>query len=1297
MNAMEISPDLELAFDVGHSSIGWAVLQRAAATPPATPSADDPALSVNLLGCGAVIFRADDCLASDRRTYRRQRRHIRSTRQRIKRLKLLLGHLGSLTPPQLDQPGCAWPWQLAARVLQGGRLLTWPELWDVLRWYAHNRGYDGNRRWSGAGAAASDNSDSDDAALDNILNDASATEDEKDDAKKVKEAKSIMRKFGVRTMAETFCAVCGIDPLGDKRSCNLPGEKRPKGMNAAFPRATVEGEVRRILQAHFGKLPQVNADLERSLLGRDNRDALAWQAIPHPGLKLPNRYQGGLLFGQLVPRFDNRIIAQCPITFAEEYQRLTGEGYSEAEAKDKAGVLAKVPGKYCTEFLNFRWAMTLASIRIGHSSETYRDRDGKMVKLRSLTADERCKVDARARRLGFLKVEADKPGKDGLVREGKNELRQIVTEETKCDRHNLDTLLLDPNARDGLELVPADGSAAAFRLAWACFDNPGHDANGSYRDSTLRHRFFVQLLRQKKLSLNRMIQQLDKTGGSAVASRIREAARKEVADRRGNVNEEKLDKLMAAEFFCPKLRGRACFSRAKLRQAFQEVFRREKPIHPQETGGCLAQTEDVKQATMVKDLAEQTNNHLVRHRLLILAGSERAKPQRKEGLLQHIVQEFAGGDQRRIARITIELARDLQAMSGMKVKDKAQALSAKLAHHQKVSADLAEKLRDANGNPLRDANGRPFAASPGMIRKARILADLEGKCPYTGRDIEFVHLANPHPQLGTADKDHVVPRSLRLSDALEAQVITFSEVNRLKGQRTALQFIRDMNLPENNHNKDRFGIKTEAQFRRDVDALWPKSDPFRRARAGGSKPTDDEARCWRRKQLLLKVAWEGNEFTPADLANTRYVVKLAKQQLEASFFGLPKEARPPVIAVTGAVTASFREKSWRLWGELAAVNPAVRAVLAEGMNEWDAGKNFNPKKAVREISHLHHAVDSVALALVTHLLVPLKHQSLDGTLARFVVKGKLSVDKEKAIDEVAAFRALCARLGLPRFARLDSQNRLHIAELPESLKAQIRQRLAEKRVVQHIPADTSGLACDDTVYRVLDPHDPSPNARRLRRWFEGILLAGQVKKLKELPDPKDPTKPLVVLVARKRRNPSGAETGKTLHDTGKEWRWIYLVAAKSSLHGLEPAAGHEGKLAALKGVKLLGENFGVAAITKAGEKPTFEIIRPRKVWKQVDSLRSAQPGAKIRLIRKGALVELQEADGQRTRLRIFGCGERPGRGIYFDAGVPDAIDREREIPVSAFANGRAKLVPVSLTGAAACPSTSSTLMPPTVR
>ncbi|HPC53997.1 MAG TPA: hypothetical protein PLV05_12975, partial [Verrucomicrobiota bacterium] len=171
-------PDLHLAFDVGHSSIGWAVLQ--------TPAAPSPEPAAELLGCGAVVFAPDDCLASTRRGFRRQRRHIRATRQRIARMRRLLAHLGVLTPAQLAAPGGAWPWLLAARVLVCAAPLTWPELWDVLRWYAHNRGYDANRAWS------------------------RQEKPDTEDSEKAQRAHELLREFERRhgrpgTMAEVFC------------------------------------------------------------------------------------------------------------------------------------------------------------------------------------------------------------------------------------------------------------------------------------------------------------------------------------------------------------------------------------------------------------------------------------------------------------------------------------------------------------------------------------------------------------------------------------------------------------------------------------------------------------------------------------------------------------------------------------------------------------------------------------------------------------------------------------------------------------------------------------------------------------------------------------------------------------------------------------------------------------------------------------------------------------------------------------------------------------------------------------
>ena len=97
--------------DVGHDSIGWCVTGKT--------NIENP--YVDVLGTGVVLFPADDCLAIKRREFRRQRRHIRSTRQRIARMKALLLSRSILSEKELDANPTASPWRLAARVLSGAR------------------------------------------------------------------------------------------------------------------------------------------------------------------------------------------------------------------------------------------------------------------------------------------------------------------------------------------------------------------------------------------------------------------------------------------------------------------------------------------------------------------------------------------------------------------------------------------------------------------------------------------------------------------------------------------------------------------------------------------------------------------------------------------------------------------------------------------------------------------------------------------------------------------------------------------------------------------------------------------------------------------------------------------------------------------------------------------------------------------------------------------------------------------------------------------------------------------------
>jgi HNH endonuclease len=1066
--------DLSLAFDVGHSSIGWAVLQNIDASAP------------SILGCSAVIFAADDCLASQRRTFRRQRRHVRSTRQRIARMKALLAHLGVLSREQLDQPGCAWPWQLAARALCGGLLLNWSELWDVLRWYAHNRGYDGNRRWSAADIAT-----------------------QKEDTEKEENAINLMQKNAVTTMAETFCKELGVDPLSSKKSSTV----RFKGFNAAFPRKTVEDEVRRILRAHFGKLEKVNTDFERALLERDTNDKLAWQAIWCPDLKLPKRYQGGLLFGQLVPRFDNRIIMRCPIT---------GE---------------KVPTRHCAEFLNFRWGMQLANIRVASG-------DGR--ELRPLNVEERKAIDAQMR-------------EQGSMTEG--ELKKAVRSVTRCSRDNLDTMLMHPDAKDALLLDPVRKLTKSDKLKtlWPVLPE------------RVQQRAANIWRRGKAITLLGLRERIQMAGGSLAAfdgevERLLDAAN---TKRRRKVQPITREEFLAEPLVVRRLEGRAAYARLILRRAFEEVMAGK---HPKEEGGCLFRSEEVRAAQLQRRIDEQTNNHLVRHRLLIL-----------ERLQRDIVKEYLGGKSAHIGRVTIEINRDLREMSGKTAKEKAQDLGQRLANFKNV----AEKLEEA-------FEGKDVHISPGLIRKARIAEDLGWTCPYTHHSYDAFQLLNR-----TVDKDHIIPRTERASDSLDSLVITFSAINKWKGKRTAMKFVED---EQGNPVPDmpNLSIVTLTHYKAFVEGL----DTFR-------GHDDDKRRKKNRQRLLLVRDYEKPEFTPRDLTQTSQLVRLGAQVLKKGFTGL--ERQPVITSMPGSVTGVMR-KGWNLIGCLSAANPNV-------LDEIDQPKI---KTEIRDITHLHHALDACVLALASHFIPN------NGGVWELIVKRRL--------DETEQLQLRAATHGIFNFS---PGRRFGLADLPDSLKEQIRQRLAERRVVQHVPTEMTGLRVEQNAWRVVGIADGE------------------------------------ALLRQRIRQPDGSRPVKEKRERTEK------------LIGPEPHNG-TGKLKRNKAALIIPDNYGLAL------DPEPTIIPFHKVWTRLQDLKGANNSKTPRVLRNGQLIRVAESAGEYKGIwRVFST-KNAAVGFLVDMGRPDVVRLKNgveghkiNVRLSSLLKHGVELVRSNYAGMAACPSTLS--------
>lgn len=1191
--------DLHLAFDVGHSSIGWAVLRAADETP-------------ELLGCGTVIFPADDCLASQRRQFRRQRRHIRATRLRIARMKKLLAHLGVLTPEQLDAVSSSSPWFLAARVLRGGEKLTWPELWDVLRWYAHNRGYDGNKGWSRLGQSLDE---LDEKELERLSGDESLSDDEIKDAKYLKEAKTLLAKHRTESMAETWCAVCNIDPLASKRSCNLPGDERPRGLRAAFPRRIVEREVERILRAQGVEEKVVEAIM------RDHT------ALAGPDYRLPARYgqrvggvrmPGGLLFGQLVPRFENRIIATCPVQFQRVYEaavdgnlisleharflKETKRGHPDWDAKKQnehaakraqiasrrfeqtlaniarnkpelvdrerralagkeiAESLSQVPSVSCPEFHRYRWAMQLANVTIA---------TGDARKTRRLTKDERQAVNAEMEKHGALTPK---------------QFRDDVRTLTCTNKDNLDRLLALPDADKSLVLDPVRKLARSGVLGvlWP------------HLGESLQKHTLTNLRRGKAVTARALLAKCPSAQDAFDHWWDGEAMKKPRKLRRGEAPVERTrDQALDEPHSLGPMNGRAAHSREVMDDVWRFVLSTDK--HPMDPDGPLFRSEAIRRAQLERAIDEQTNNHLVRHRLKLL-----------ERLHDDLVKEYAGSDKARIERITIEVNRNLKELSGKTAQEQAKEQGAQTKNFRDVEKHLRERLDGMT------YNGKPIRVTYGLIRKGRIASDLGWKCPYTGRDYDPIKLVSR-----AVDKDHIIPRSQRVSDSLDSLVITAPDVNKEKSNRTGLQFVKEMNLPENLKRRDELGVWTVAQYEAFVKALDTRGH------------TDDERRKRNRKRLMMLETYVEKEFTPGDLTRTSQLVRLGAEALQRAY--LDAKTKPVIVSLPGGVTGAAR-KSWNLAGCLAAANPNV-------LNPEDLDENGKPrvhrKTELRGITHLHHALDASTLAFASHLL------PCDG-----------GAWKREAIQLLAKRRCDPTEQGQLRMllrgnVAFTAERQPMLAEIPDALREQLRARLAERRVVQHLPAEWGGLPTKETVWRVFDPKDPHRNARRIHRWLQDAKV--------RIPDPDNPKTTTVLLTMRKRRNAKdeeGSGGGKVFRDTKREWKWLYCEVERSKVLGLGMVG--DKKLRAIKGGKLIDDNYGMALFPNAAKgAEKFRPIRFFRVWDEMDRLRKEGGGKRPPILRRGHLIRFKTGPHAGKVWRVLGLQDN-GLVRFFE---PDTVRR----------------------------------------
>lgn len=1118
------SKSISFSFDIGHSSIGWAVLSATKKLHP------------EILGTGVVTFPANDCLASTRRDHRRTRRNIRSTRQRIERLKKWLEYQGLLTRKQLDLPGHPAPFLLASAALNGIRKLTALELWHVIRWYAHNRGYDGNSRWS-------------------------KQEENTDDTEKVKNAKKQLNELGTESMAETICKLLELKPseVDTRISSYLPY----KTLNTAYPRHIITAEVSRLLAIHCDQLDGLDKTTcelifpDRELTNGEKK------LLKKADIKLPKRYHGGLLFGQLVPRFDNRIISRCPITWAEIYQHQIEIGSDEIEAKRIAERDAKVPTKKSNEFLEYRLARILANLKANSSP-----------------------ISAKARQAIFQKAKDQ-------GRLTHKDLEATVEEFHPSVETNLDSYFkLHPDSEDALifdpvmhELSKAKGSRAKLSPYWKHLPESADP---------------LAVERWKKGESVTLQWIVDQAKGTENEDLLHSEIEKQFSkSKKDYADIEDFQQNIKAMVKWPT--GRAPYARPVLKQVTNEILegfdatKASLKTNPENgenkaTDGILYElgvpTSQVNLLLQKRPLTKLTNNPLVRHRLLIM-----------ERLLEDMIQEFAPDENTTVTDVIVEVARELREFSGKTAKEIASELNGRLTDF-KAAVTYLEK------------HAPTLPITGGLIRKCRIAMDLGWHCPFTGK------LYEPH-DLPYLELEHIIPFSTRKTNALHALVLTWPEVNRWKRNRTARQFIIDEGgkpVP----NKENVYILTESPYRKFVAKLKIKGHD------------DDKNRQKARKALLDIIEFKEKEqgFTEGALTQTSHLIKLAMRSLRKRI------PNAQLHSIPGIATAEIR-KSWSLLGTLGhpevCGNEAMRwlekrdretgKLVTQGYENYpsldtpdpDNKKEVNAapicpnceceqplswsqdhsistthcphchailrrvpkaKQDIRSLTHLHHALDALTLALITHYFPISKFgKNQSGKIWKALIN-RNKTDEEKAILRSTQLFEEHQRRDKKDISKIKTEFRLK--NLPNEVKEQVITHLAKGRVFQHVPASRSGTKAELMTWGVNSIDNTSTETQ--------ISL---------------------------RQQTSTIENG-IRNKTQKE-----RTERADKLLGPNPNT-QDAKLKDLKGALIISENFGLVL------DPEPKVLPFHQVSQQLEKLKQKNNGKMPRFIRNGMIIKLKQ-------------------------------------------------------------------------
>ena len=271
------------------------------------------------------------------------------------------------------------------------------------------------------------------------------------------------------------------------------------------------------------------------------------------------------------------------------------------------------------------------------------------------------------------------------------------------------------------------------------------------------------------------------------------------------------------------------------------------------------------------------------------------------------------------------------------------------------------KIKEDDINKIRKSN----APSKSEINKYKLWLEQGYLSPYTGEIIPLSKLFSVNYQI-----EHIIPQSRYFDNSMSNKIICESEVNQLKGNKTAYEFLKSnggsLVTLGNGNTVSLFHIKNYEKHCKQY---------FKKNRT-------------KLNNLLSEDIPEG--FINRQLNDSRYISKIVKTLLSNIVReDDEKEATAKkLIPVTGLITSRLKQ-DWGLndkWNEIIAPRFMRLNELtnSKDFGEWDAKINAFRLKVPDEISrgfskkridHRHHALDALVIACCTN-----KHTNYLGSL-----------------------------------------------------------------------------------------------------------------------------------------------------------------------------------------------------------------------------------------------------------------------------------------------------------------------------